>query len=370
MVDFQAALKLAQATAAKLAASLPAQGQDSSGPGSNKRSRDDYEDPPHRAPPPSGGYRRDDYREHDDEDQRPSSRARHGLGSSERTMSHYGPGSSGGIDGRAPSVVREETYPHTMVGLIIGRKGETLKRIEDTCNVKVQINAPEGAPDGDRRAILTGTEENIQKAREMISDILGHGSKGGRSGGMSFLTGSNAVAPGTKTVQVPVPRSKVGHVIGMKGATIRSLEEQSGAKIVVAADSESDPSSTTRQVTVSGTDDAIDLAKRLIDDVVNSAPTRRPGGYDAGGEKEVMRVPSDKVRLIIGRGGETIRSIQSQARVRVDIEEENGPIRNITVSGTLDGIRMAKDMIEEKINQQPRDGRGSGRYGGGRRYAM
>lgn len=61
---------------------------------------------------------------------------------------------------------------------------------------------------------------------------------------------------------------------------------------------------------------------------------------------------ADKVKFIIGRGGNKIREIQDRCRVSVQIDKqrnENGQ-NNISVMGDQSNIDRARDMIDRIIN--------------------
>ena len=61
---------------------------------------------------------------------------------------------------------------------------------------------------------------------------------------------------------------QVGVLIGKAGDTIRYLQYNSGAKIQITRDAESDPHSTTRPVEIIGTLDNIKKAEKLITAVI------------------------------------------------------------------------------------------------------
>jgi len=65
---------------------------------------------------------------------------------------------------------------------------------------------------------------------------------------------------------VPVPNDCIGLIIGKKGETIKRLQADSGAKIQVAKKEVAETNQ--RYVFVEGTDEKYNLAKRLIDEVV------------------------------------------------------------------------------------------------------
>lgn len=55
--------------------------------------------------------------------------------------------------------------------------------------------------------------------------------------------------------------------------------------------------------------------------------------------------------MIIGKGGEAIKQIQGECRVKLNIEQ-NADLdgeRVVTIFGSAEGIAMAKEMIDEKI---------------------
>ncbi|XP_024388756.1 uncharacterized protein [Physcomitrium patens] len=159
--------------------------------------------------------------------------------------------------------------------------------------------------------------------------------------------------------KIEVPNSKVGLVIGKGGETIKYLQHQSGARIQVARDGESDPRSSTRQVELMGTPEQISRAEQLVKDVIAEASTGAPGGAFGGrsfgghgGEQVQIKVPNNKVGLIIGRGGETIKSLQSRSGARIqvqnDSETEPGATERVV---TLIGIKKVTDMAYELIKE-------------------
>lgn len=94
-------------------------------------------------------------------------------------------------------------------------------------------------------------------------------------------------------------------MIGQRGATIRSLQEQSGCNIQIPP--ECAPGTNFRVVTIQGSPEGIAIAMsqieamRLLSDETGAtpgAPVARPG--DA---VRILECPNDKVGLIIGRAG-------------------------------------------------------------------
>lgn len=86
--------------------------------------------------------------------------------------------------------------------------------------------------------------------------------------GMGVGYGAHGGAGGGNTVTMRVPVSKVGLVIGRGGETIRDFEERSKAKILIASDT--GDNSSERVINIVGDDAATQMAKSMIEDVVNS----------------------------------------------------------------------------------------------------
>ena len=61
---------------------------------------------------------------------------------------------------------------------------------------------------------------------------------------------------------------QVGVIIGKSGETIKNLQQQSGAKIQVTRDMDSDPNSQTRPIELMGTPEQISRAEQMISEVL------------------------------------------------------------------------------------------------------
>ncbi|KAJ1564155.1 RNA binding protein, heterogenous nuclear RNP-K like protein, partial [Cladochytrium tenue] len=191
------------------------------------------------------------------------------------------------------------------VGLVIGRGGEVLKRIERESGCKIQVISKDLVESRSPYATITGFENDVKEAKRLIKEILdgrpGAGG-GGANGGLD-----RPLPPGHRIVSLEIPVNKVGLVIGRGGETIKMLQEQSGARITQApgGDSYSGPPAQFRIFHVSGDDNSIDVAKRLINDLLYKQPPNArqsgPQQPDPSQPHEELRVPNDKVGLIIGK---------------------------------------------------------------------
>ncbi|KAI5432276.1 hypothetical protein KIW84_036138 [Lathyrus oleraceus] len=75
-----------------------------------------------------------------------------------------------------------------------------------------------------------------------------------------------------------------------------------------------------------GTSDAVASAEKLINEVLAEAEAGASAGggtrrmaAQSGGDEFSMQIPNNKVGLIIGKGGETIKSMQASTGARIQI---------------------------------------------------
>ncbi|KAK9065557.1 hypothetical protein SSX86_014958 [Deinandra increscens subsp. villosa] len=175
---------------------------------------------------------------------------------------------------------------------------------------------------------------------------------------------SSAYGYSNSNKKIEIPNGKVGVIIGKAGETIKYLQLQSGAKIQITRDMDADPHSLTRDVEISGSADAIAKAEQLIKDVLAEAESggsgtvsRRVSGQSGGAEQFVMKIPTKKVGLVIGKGGETIKSMQASTGARIQVIPLHPPPgdtsteRTVQIDGSSDQIEAAKQMVNEVISE-------------------
>jgi far upstream element-binding protein len=173
---------------------------------------------------------------------------------------------------------------------------------------------------------------------------------------------------------VDVPNAMVGLIIGRGGENIRDLQLRSGAHIQIERDSEAEPGSRTRRIMLKGEVDRVAKAKALIDGMI--AEREQELGGRGGGRRTApgatslqVPIPNDKVGLIIGRGGMTIKGIQERTGANIQIPPEpdaNDPtVRTIEISGEKEQAENAQNEVYSLLAQGPPGGGGGGGGGGG-----
>ncbi|GJC96806.1 KH domain-containing protein [Colletotrichum higginsianum] len=226
-------------------------------------------------------------------------------------------GSGGGGDDNAETIQIESS----LVGLIIGRQGENLRRIESESNCRVQF---------------LPSSDNGPFRQCKITE---------RSGCHINIVGESKSVNGLRPVNL-----------------IGSRESAAQAKDLIMEIVDSDSRNEGQPAAP---------AKK---------PPRQDGGHQrdagpaGGGDKvhDAIYVPSEAVGMIIGKGGETIRDMQNGTGCKINVAQSSGPgevQREIALIGSRDSIARAKQAIEEKVDavRQKNSGGGGGGGGGGGR---
>ncbi|XP_060923117.1 poly(rC)-binding protein 3-like isoform X2 [Limanda limanda] len=285
------------------------------------------------------------------------------------------------------------------VGSIIGKKGETVKKMREDSGARINIsegNCPE------RIVTITGPTDAIFKAFAMIAykfeeDII------------NSMSNSPATSKPPVTLRLVVPASQCGSLIGKGGSKIKEMRESTGAQVQVAGDML--PNSTERAVTISGAPEAIIQCVKQICVVMLESPPKgatipyRPKpastpvifsggqaytiqgqyaiphpdqlsklhqlamqqtpftplgqttpafpGMDASNQASTheLTIPNDLIGCIIGRQGTKINEIRqmSGAQIKIANAMEGSSERQITITGSPANISLAQYLINARF---------------------
>ncbi|TVY46404.1 Far upstream element-binding protein [Lachnellula occidentalis] len=290
-----------------------------------------------------------------------------------------------------------------LVGLIIGRQGENLRRVESETGCRVQFITGPDETGPFRECKITGPRARRADAKAEINRIINDSGLAGTAPPTSDRPSREPPAArsahqpvlrdGEDSMQIMVPDKTVGLIIGRGGETIRDLQERSGCHVNIVGEQKS--VNGLRPVNLIGSREAAAIAKEMIMEIVESdskstatkerAPAQRDPGRDAGyggghggggsGDKitDSIYVPSEAVGMIIGKGGETIKEMQNTTGCKINVSPSSGPgesEREIGLVGSRDAIAAAKSAIEDKVDAvAQKNGGGGGGGGGGRNRA-
>jgi far upstream element-binding protein len=126
--------------------------------------------------------------------------------------------------------------PDDIVGLIIGKGGETIRNLQIESGAKVQVALKAVEDTGMRNVFVDGPDENYRRAKTLIDDIIKEHRKisnptvqvhVGESN--PFLTSANM----HKLLRYEVIDKFVGLIIGKGGDTVKGIALKSNTKIFI-----------------------------------------------------------------------------------------------------------------------------------------
>ncbi|XP_029625219.1 far upstream element-binding protein 3 isoform X7 [Salmo trutta] len=288
----------------------------------------------------------------------------YGYGGQKRSMDDGVGNQMGGMVHQRAIMTEDFKVPDKMVGFIIGRGGEQITRIQLESGCKIQIAADSGGM-MDRACTLTGSPENIEQAKRLLSQIVDRCRNG--PGFHSEMDSNSAIQ------EILIPASKVGLVIGKGGDTIKQLQERTGVKMMMIQDGPM-PTGADKPLRITGDPYKVQQARELVVEIIRDKDqgdfraSRGDFGSRLGGSSLDVAVPRFAVGIVIGRNGEMIKKIQNDSGVRIQFKpvspspSDDGisPDRIAQVMGQSDRCQHAVHLINELVQTaQERDGFGS-----------
>jgi far upstream element-binding protein len=223
-----------------------------------------------------------------------------------------GVGASAGAGAPTGAEGESEIIPldKSLVGLIIGRSGENLRRVESTTGARVQfMDGPEVAGT-QRHCRISGGRSARAAAKAEIFKIIEDNESAKRGGDKPRSQSSKAVVLPTKegdSLQMLVPDRTVGLIIGRGGETIRDLQDRSGCHVNIVGENKS--INGMRPVNLIGSPSAQQYARDLILEIVESdqkgisvKDLHRDREDTHGKINDAIVVPGEAVGMIIGKG--------------------------------------------------------------------
>ncbi|KAL9127669.1 MAG: hypothetical protein Q9217_003496 [Psora testacea] len=268
----------------------------------------------------------------------------------------------------------------SVVGLIIGRQGENMRRIEADTQTRIQFEKVPENTGAMRRCTITGSKSARDYAVAEVKRIIAESEKAGKIGSgrappppgrdLSGGPGMNGLHPppshaGNETV-IMVPSKTVGLVIGKGGETIKDLQDRSHCHVNVMPGEQT--VNGLRPVHLLGNPQQASVAKDLIMEIVytEAKKTSSHGGtprdnvnvtnLSGRGSNEKISdsvvVPSEAIGMIIGKGGETVREMQMNTGCKINVSQPSGRDleREIELIGSRYSVDQAKAAIMEKVH--------------------
>lgn len=267
----------------------------------------------------------------------------------------------------APEVTIKYAVPANRVGMVIGRGGEKIRELQDRSQAKIQLVQDSLNPLTDEKDfIVEGTSQQVEYAKQLIAEVVtppeqqqqqSNPGMGGPSG--SYQPNANS---GHTSLEFQIPADMVGVVIGQRGATIKQLQYEGGARIQLAQENIGDE----RRVTVSGTEEQCNMTKQRVLDVISMRAgqnmQQQQGNSTMAMGCEDFPVKADKCGIILGKGGCVVKQIAQMSGAKLVLN--NDPLvpgqvnRVFKISGTPTAIQSAKTIIEQKLQMYAQGIRG------------
>ncbi|KAF7710536.1 poly(rC)-binding protein 3 isoform X1 [Silurus meridionalis] len=288
------------------------------------------------------------------------------------------------------------------VGSIIGKKGETVKKMREESGARINISDGSST---ERIVTITGASEVIFKAFAMIAERF-------EEDILACMVNSTVSSRPPVTLRLVFPASQCGSLIGKGGSKIKEIRETTGAQVQVAGDLL--PESTERAVTISGTPNAITQCVRHICSIMLESPPKgatipyRPKP-SSGGNPTVLShphtaptfavpaqytiphqdftklhqlamqhipftslgqsnpfpgldmsispssyelsIPNELIGCIIGRQGTKINEIRqmSGAQIKIASATDGSAVRHVTITGSPASICLAQYLISASL---------------------
>lgn len=139
----------------------------------------------------------------------------------------------------------ETKIPKSSIGVIIGRGGSNIKKIQEECGARVSFK-DEVENEDFRTCIIRGSAEATRMAEALIQEIIWN-------------------QPVIEVAEMWVPSRACGRIIGRCGETIRNISKASNARISVENNVNK---KNENRIVIKGTTDQIVVAQSLIQDKV------------------------------------------------------------------------------------------------------
>jgi len=251
-------------------------------------------------------------------------------------------------DGMITRIVK---IPNHLAGAVIGRQGETIQQMQHRSGANIQVDNNPTDPNAPTRDVtVRGNQQSVEIAEDLIYQLVQEKETGAQGGGGAAGHYSPGDSSGNTTIKLAVPNNKVGLVIGRGGMTVKGIQMKCRCKILIPEGPDAD-NPQIRTLTINGwSQQDCEIAKQEILNASNPDNSSLPAGY----VEKSHTIPNDKVGLVIGKQGVTIKQIQMQTGCRLQIPQEpdpgsSPPTRTISVSGPQHAIDSAIQEIDRLV---------------------
>jgi len=215
-----------------------------------------------------------------------------------------------------PSIEELVPVPKALLGKVIGKQAATIIEIREKSGA-FKVDARDQTSDP-CQVKVAGTAEAVRKARALIMELI-----------------DSTKQKHTSSHYVEIPRSKIGMVIGLKGAQVNEVQQQTNTKIDVEFDN--DPC----KCFIKGEPENVERAKKVLLTIAMQLEDEA---------SEYLDLPKSTSGALIGAQGSRIRQFQETSGARIDIDKSGNRCK-VRLTGTKDAVDMAKSLIQAELEK-------------------
>ncbi|PWY68118.1 KH domain-containing protein [Aspergillus sclerotioniger CBS 115572] len=212
---------------------------------------------------------------------------------------------------------------------LIGQRGREMDKLRADTGAQIDVPGVNDAPDDSGRVQIKirGTKQQVEEAKKILLQ---------RSSEFDSIV--------TKTIDVDKKYHK--SLIGSGGANIRKIVADAGGPTDGSASRMVKfprPESTDSTIKLEGNGQVVDKIVAAIQDFVKEREDQ---------VSVTVEVPPSQHRLLIGRGGETRRGIESKFNITLDIPKQGSGRSDIKLKGPTTAVADAKEHIQSMLKDQ------------------
>lgn len=205
--------------------------------------------------------------------------------------------------GQSEATATTILIPLQFAGSLIGHKGENIEKLQAASNTRVQLAGKDTIVQGanERQVTITGSLDNrlhvitmilhqmqtaegdagvYQNQSTQYTNSAPHAGGASYGGGMPrYDSGGGGGGGGATVLEISVPDSYVGGVVGRSGATITNIQNTTGARVQLSQKGVYVPGTDRRVITITGQQAQCDAAQAMITALVDEQTARDGGGF-------------------------------------------------------------------------------------------
>lgn len=213
------------------------------------------------------------------------------------------------------------------VGRIIGKKGETIMKLQDDTGCKIDVSKSEPYT-----VTIKGACDSVLKAIDSISELVEEANK-------DHVPADDSVAEEKVEQTMEIPKGMVGRIIGKGGQTITDMEKDSRARIKVNSTADA------ATVTIRGTHEQVVCAMDSITALIEDKADAYMG---PGAVEDIIELPLQEAGKVIGTGGERVNKIRDRTGAAIQVSKEEDHCK-VKLKGSETQVQRAKDLVLQLV---------------------